>query len=62
MMVRMKILVPNENIRKKLSSIQNRIIILMTNEFGGSIIFLTLVILMGLEFDYCQFHPLGLTS
>jgi hypothetical protein len=44
------------------SSIQNKIIILMTNEFEGSILFLILIILMGLELDYCQFHQLGPTS
>jgi len=52
MMVKMKILVANENIKKVSILHSKRIIILMTNEFGGSIFFLTLVILMGLELDH----------
>jgi hypothetical protein len=53
MMVRMKILEPNEILGRFPSSTQGRIIIFMTNEFEGFIFFFTLVILMGLELDHC---------
>jgi hypothetical protein len=44
---KMKILMLNETLRKVPSSNQNRMIILMTNEIGGFILFPTLDILMG---------------
>jgi hypothetical protein len=54
MMVRMRILYPMKTLKRFPSSIQGRIIILMTNEFERSILFLSLIILKGLELDYCH--------
>ncbi len=60
MMVRVKILVPNENTKKVCIFHSSKIIILMTNEFGGIDPFSYLGYLDGIfELDHCEFHPLG---
>jgi hypothetical protein len=55
----MKVLIPNEDTKKFYIFHSGKIIIFMTNEFGGIHPFPYLGYLDGIfELDHCQFHPI----